>query len=604
MSTVRVADWLMQAVARAGVRHVFLVPGGGAMHLNDALAQCGELSWVHCFHEQACGIAAEAHGRIAERLGVAMVTAGPGATNVLTPVAGAWIESSPLMIISGQVKRADLLRGAPLRQRGVQEVDAVGIARPVVKYAVTVEDPMSIRHHFERALYLATTGRPGPVWLDIPLDVQAAPIDPARMEGYVPPKEQRDPDRDAVGRIADMIRGARRPLMLAGHGVRIAGAAQLVQRIAERYTMPVATTWNALDLLPYEHPLSTGRPGVVALRTPNFAVQSCDLLIAVGARLDNVVTAYSPRNFARNARRVVVDVDPNELAKLDMETELRVESDARIFLSALLEAAAGPAPERSAWLAKIADWKNRYGPMSGRELPSTGASSHYQLIDALSDVLPADSVVATGSSGLGVEVFYSCFRNRPGQRVFLTSGMGAMGYGLPAAIGACLASGSRPMTLVESDGSLMFNIQELATLRAQALPIAIVLMNNAGYASIRSTQRNYFSGRLIATGPEAGAPLPDFVEVAKSFGLSAIAIKDVRELREGLARGLSLPRPTLIDVRLLSDEALLPKVASMPQPDGSMVSMPIEDMVPLLPLETLRTEMAGPLLPASLKVAR
>ena len=322
VSTVRVSDWLMRVVARAGVRHVFLVPGGGAMHLNDALAQCGELSWVHCFHEQACGIAAEAHGRIAGRLGVAMVTAGPGATNILTPVAGAWIESSPLMIISGQVKRADLLRGAPLRQRGVQEVDAVGIARPVVKYAVTVEDPMSIRYHFERALHLATTGRPGPVWLDIPLDVQAAPVDPERMEGYQPSEEQRNLDRAAVIRVADMIRGAQRPLMLAGHGVRIAGAAPLVQRIAERFAIPVATTWNALDLLPYGHPLSAGRPGVVALRTPNLAVQNCDLLIAVGARLDNVVTAYAPRNFARNAKRVVIDIDPNELAKLDMETEI------------------------------------------------------------------------------------------------------------------------------------------------------------------------------------------------------------------------------------------------------------------------------------------
>ena len=604
MSTLRVADWLVQAVARAGVRQVFMVPGGGAMHLNDALAQCKELSWIHCFHEQACGIAAESYGRITGHLGVAMVTSGPGATNVLTPVAGAWIESSPLMIISGQVKRADLLKGAPLRQRGVQEVDAVGIARPVVKYAVTVEDPLSIRYHFERALHLATSGRRGPVWLDIPLDVQAAPIDPGRMEGYTPPDDRRPLDGTAVERVAELIRQAQRPLMLAGHGVRIAGAAPLVQRVAERYAMPVVTTWNALDLLPYEHPLSAGRPGVVALRTPNFAVQNCDLLLAVGARLDNIVTAYSPRNFARNAKRVVVDVDPNELAKLDMDTELRIESDARDFLAALLENARSPAPERASWVGRIAEWKARYGPLAGRDLPASGPASHYQFVDALSDQLPADSVVATGSSGLGVEVFYSGFRNRPGQRVFLTSGMGSMGYGLPAAIGACVASGAKPMTLVESDGSLMFNIQELATLRGLGLPIAIVLMNNAGYASIRATQRTYFSGRLIGTGPEAGAALPDFVDVARSFGLQAIAIKDVRELRDGLARGLALPRPSLIDVRLVSDEALLPKVASMAQPDGSMLSMPIEDMAPLLPLEALRAEMSAPLAPESLRAVR
>lgn len=603
MSSLRVSDWLMQAVAAAGVRHVFMIPGGGAMHLNDALARETRLRWVHCFHEQACGIAAEAWGRIAGQTGVAMVTTGPGATNILTPLAAAWIESSPLLVISGQVKRADLLKGAPLRQRGVQEVDALSMVRSITKYAVTVEDPASIRLHFEKALHLATTGRRGPVWLEVPLDVQAAPVDPARLEGFVPDTgESRQPAH--AKEVADLIARAERPLLLAGHGVRIAGAADLVRQVAERFGLPVATTWLGLDLMPYEHPLSAGRPGVVALRTPNFAVQNCDLLVTVGARLDNIVTAYAPQQFGRAARRVVVDVDGNELAKHRMETEFLVQADARDFLAALLEHAPAAAPARRTWLERIAGWKSKYGPLAGRDLPTQGPASHYQLVDELSTLLPENMVIATGSSGLGVEVFYTCFRNKPGQRVFLTSGMGAMGYGLPAAIGACLAADGAPMVLVESDGSLMFNIQELATLRTLKLPIAIVLMNNGGYASIRNTQRNYFAGRYIATGPEAGVDLPDFVSVARSFGIDALAIEDVRDLRDGLKRALARPRPILIDVRLVRDETLSPKVSSLPQPDGSMLTMPIEDMSPLLPLEDLRAEMAVPLAPESLRAER
>ena len=603
MKTVRAADWLMSALASAGVEHVFMIPGGGVMHLNDALVQSG-LRWVHCFHEQACGIAAEACGRIGRAPGVAMVTTGPGATNVMTPLAGAWIESSPLLVLSGQVKRADMLKGAPLRQRGVQEVDAVSMVRPVTKYAVTVEDPQSIRFHFEKALHLATAGRRGPVWLELPLDVQAAPVDPDRLSGFTPEPPAQRLDEAALDRVAALLERAERPLLLAGHGVRISGAAALLPQVAERFELPVATTWLALDLIPYEHRLSAGRPGVVALRTPNFAVQNCDLLITVGARLDNVVTAYSPQSFGRNAKRVVVDVDPNELAKHGMTTELRVASDAGEFLAALLARAPEARPSRAGWIERIAGWKGRHGPLAGRELPSSGPASHYQLVDALSETIPEDTVVATGSSGLGVEVFYTCFRNRRGQRVFLTSGMGAMGYGLPAAIGACLASGRKPMILVESDGSLMFNIQELATLRTLGLPIAIVVMNNAGYASIRNTQRNYFQGRAIATGRDSGVELPDFVAVAASFGIEGIVIKEAAGLRTALAAALARPRPILIDVRLVQDEILSPKVASAAQADGSMVTMPIEDMSPLLPLETLRAEMAVPLAPESLKATR
>lgn len=597
---VRLADYVMDFLAVRGVRHVFLLPGGGAMHLNDALAQQPDIAAVHCHHEQACGIAAEAYGRLAERTGVAMVTTGPGATNILTPVAGAWIESLPLLVISGQVKRADLLQGSGLRQKGVQEVDVVSMAKSVTKYAVTVTDPQAIRQHLEEALYLAHSGRPGPVWLDIPLDVQAAPIDPATLPGWQPEGETAPAAQDHVAAIADLLKQAERPLILAGHGVRIAGGADALRRLSETLQVPVAATWNAMDLMPWDSPLCAGRPGVVALRPGNFAVQNCDLLIAIGTRLDNILTAYNPKGFARAARKVVVDVDAAEIAKLDMEIDLPLAMDAKACLEGLLAAGERlPKAKWQPWLDRCADWKRRYPVQDGAPFPTSGQISHYHFVDALSDAAPENTLISTGSSGLAVEVFYTVFRNKPGQRVFLTSGLGSMGYGLPAAIGACLGNGSRPMIAIESDGSLQLNLQELATLKALRLPIRLFIMNNNGYASIRNTQRNYFDSRYVGTGPEAGVLIPDLLELAEAYGLPAVRIERVEELAEGLAKVMAHPGPILCDVRLNENETLQPKAAALPQPDGSMLSMPLEDMSPLLPLEQLRAEMLIPLLPAS-----
>jgi acetolactate synthase I/II/III large subunit len=592
-TAIRVADYVMRALTEAGVGHVFMLPGGGAMYLNDALA-LSELECVPCHHEQACGIAAEAYGRISENLGVAMVTTGPGATNVLTPVVGAWIESSPMLIVSGQVKRADRLRGAPLRQRGVQEVDVVPMVRSVTKCAVTVDDPESIRYHVEKALHLARTGRRGPVWLDIPLDVQAAPVHPDRLEGYVPDAASPTDIAAAARRVMSLLQSAERPLFLAGHGIRLSGAAAAFRALVERLGVPMASTWNALDILPYDHDLCVGRPGVVALRPPNFAVQTCDLLIAVGARLDNVITAYDPRNFARMARKVVVDVDQNEIDKLDMELELAICADASEFVSALSAAAeAAPPRDRTSWLSRLASWKRRYPILDGAPFVKRGAIGHYHFVEALSTMLQPDTLIATGSSGLAVEVFYSAFRNKSGQRVFLTSGLGAMGYGLPAAIGACLANGSKPMVAIESDGSLMLNLQELATLRALQLPVLLLVMNNNGYASIRNTQRNYFDSRFIGTGPESGLWMPDFTQVAQAFGLSVMRIERPEHLDEALRQALGAGRPCVCDVRLEEYESLMPKVSAVPRPDGSIVSMPLEDMSPLLTLDALRAEVGS-----------
>ena len=602
-TTRRLADFVADFVAAQGVTTVFLVPGGGAMYLVDAFGNHPRLDYVAHHHEQAASIAAEAYSRVNGRLGCALVTTGPGATNALTGCAGAWIESVPLLIVSGQVKRADLMGTSGVRQMGPQEVDIVSMAKPVTKYAVTVMDPADIRYHLEKAVHLATTGRRGPVWLDIPLDVQNSTISVAGLRGYdapepAPASNLREQARAALA----MLDGAERPLILAGHGVRLAEAAEPFRELYDLLGVPVATTWNAMDLIPAAHPLSVGKPGTVALRTPNFAVQNADALVAIGARLDNVVTAYNPGKFGRGARKAVVDVDRRELDKFsaDARVELKIEADARDFVEALLEEArATPRKTYPAWLARCADWKTRYPVNDGAPFPRAGRIGHFHLTQALSDELPENTMIVTGSSGLAVEFFYTGFQNKPGQRVFLTSGLGAMGYGMPAMIGAFKASDGRPFVGVESDGSLMMNLQEMQTIGTQRLPLRMFVMNNAGYASIRNTQRNYFEGRFVGVGPSAGLDLPDFVALAKQFGWDAFAIDDVADLRPGIRRALAHEGPLLVDVRLVENEALFPKSAALPQADGSMLSMPLEDMSPLLPRDELRANMIGPLDPAS-----
>lgn len=596
----RVADYLMDSVAALGVKDIFLLPGGGAMYLDDAIACQQDLNPIPCHHEQACGIAAEAYGRTSKvGFGVAVVTTGPGATNIVTPIAGAWIESLPLLVISGQVKRPDALNGRPLRQSGVQEVDIISVVKPITKYAITIAKPEDARKCFEEAIWHMKHGRSGPVWLDVPLDVQAAPVDPKSLAGFEPPSyNSTDAGLQAqIKQLNELLANSKRPLILAGHGIRISGGAKKFQQLVTKLGIPCVFTWNAADLLHWDHPQYVGRPGVVAARAPNFAVQNCDCLISIGCRLDNIITAYNPKGFAREAKKVVVDIDPNELARHELEIELKICADANSFLTAWEENAV-KSGDWGAWRDKCLDWKSRYLPLDGRTFKDGDAINHFQFADCMSDAIAEDRLVITGSSGLAVEVFYTAFRNKRGQRMFLTSGLGSMGYGLPAAIGACLGANKTPTVCVESDGSLMLNLQELATLKALNLPITLVVMNNNGYASIRNTQRNYFDGRYLGSGVTSGLFVPDIVAIAQSIGLPARRITRAEEIA-GLFEENG---PIVFDVRLQEDETLSPKVSALPQADGSIISMPLEDMSPLLPRDVLKDEMLIDLHPASEKV--
>ena len=591
-ATMRVADYLVQHLASLGVTEIFLLPGGGAMYLNDAVACEPKIRPIACHHEQACGIAAEAYGRTHPvGFGVAIVTTGPGATNILTPVAGAWIESLPLLIISGQVKRLDAINSRQIRQGGVQEVDIISVVKPITKYAVTIESASSARMLLEEAIWHMKNGRPGPVWIDVPLDIQAAPINPDSLMGFNPQVIIKEGNlTEEIKQLNAILVGSQRPIFLIGHGVRISGATEKFRELAEKLKIPCVFTWNAADTFEWDHDLYIGRPGVVAARAPNFAIQNSDCLISIGCRLDNVITAYNPSVFARNARKIIVDVDAHELARHQMTIDLKICSDALVFIDEWCL----NLPELgniNLWSQKCLDWKHRYTPLEGKTFDKTSPIGHFQFVDRLSEAISKDCLIVTGSSGLAVEVFYTAFKNKKGQRMFLTSGLGSMGYGLPAAIGACIGSGRAPTICVESDGSLMLNLQELATLKQLELPMTLVIMNNNGYASIRNTQRNYFNERYIASGKESGLLIPNFMSLANAIGIDCVRVTNISEITSSLFSN----KLRIIEVMLEESVVLAPKVSAIPQNDGSMISMPLEDMSPLLPRAVLRSEMLIPL---------
>jgi acetolactate synthase-1/2/3 large subunit len=589
----KLSDFVVGCVRRAGVRHVFLVPGGGAMHLDDSLGNSG-LGLVHNLHEQASAIACEAYAKVTGELGAAFVTSGPGGTNAVTGVAGAWLDSTPCVFVSGQAKRADLKGDTGVRSMGVQEVDIVSIVRPVTKYAVTITEPESIRFHMEKALHLASSGRPGPVWIDIPLDVQGSRVDVATQRGF-DPNEPATPDRSEELRqqVADAVRlleVAERPVLLVGNGVRLARGEQALGRILEQLGIPVLLTWLAIDLLGDDHPLFFGRPGAVAPRGANFAVQNADCLFSVGARLDRVLTGYSHENFARGARKIVVDVDPAELDKLGMRVDVRVCADARDFLVELSRQWEGrPRVACEPWKKRCRDWRARYPIVLPEHRARTGRTSVYALADVLSEESASTDIIVSGSSGAGIETFLHAYRVRAGQRILHTTALGAMGFAIPMAVGAAVATGRRTI-VVDGDGGFQFNVQELETVRRLGLPIKFFVLDNEGYSSIRTSQKGYF-GRLVGADASSGLTLPDVTRVAAAYGLAAARIDDQRDLRGRVREVLATDGPLVCNVAVIPDEDRLPRISSRPLPNGSMISTPLEDLFPYLPRDEFFANM-------------
>jgi acetolactate synthase-1/2/3 large subunit len=582
---VKLSDYVMRRIAEQGVRHVFFVPGGAAMHLNDSLGSCAGITAVANHHEQASGIAAEAYARVTGGLGVCMVTAGPGGTNAVTGVAAAWQDSTPCLFLSGQVKRADLAGSeSGLRQKGVQEIDIVSIVKPITKYAATIIDPDSIRFHLEKALHLATSGRPGPVWLDFPLDVQPADVQPEKMQGFVPESAVDDAAtiRAGVARALELLRTAERPVILVGNGVRTAGAQTRFLELVERLGVPVLTTRLGVDLIPYEHPLCCGMPGVIASRAANFTLQNSDWLLMLGARMDFALIAYAPERLAPRAHKIMVNIDPAEIRKIGAPIDVPIAADAGRFIDAMLASCAGlPRPDRSSWLARCGDWKRRYPFALPAELVQGSGLSMYDFSAALSAALDDGDIVLPGNSGFAAEIFLTAMHARSGQRIFHNKGTGAMGFCQPAAIGACLGGGGRRTVCVDGDGGFQFNIQELETVRRLRLPIKFFVINNAGYASIRASQGGYFN-RLVGADGTSGLTLPAYVKVAEAYGLEAVRIDGSAVIPARMKAVLDAPGPAVCEVVVKPDEPRAPRVSSIKRPDGSMESMPLENMWPFL----------------------
>jgi len=599
---MKLSDYVVQFIAEQGVKHVFLVTGGGAMHLNHSLGMETRIQSVCNSHEQASAICAEGYAKATSQLGVCMVTTGPGGTNAVTGVAGAWLDSTPTLFISGQVKRPDRMfdkAGRPLgmRQLGVQEVDIVSIVKPITKYAVTVLDPREIRYHLEKAVYLAFHGRPGPVWIDIPLDVQGSPIeDPSVLRGFQPSELEKMGDTSLLAseikRLIEKLNQAQRPLLFAGNGIRLARAEKEFEQLRRLLSVPTVATWCAADLVPSNDPLYVGRPGSVAARGANFALQNCDFLLALGVRLDFAITGYAPQNLARGAYKAVLDIDAAELEKLQPYLQQPICADAKCFLTKILNQSNSiQLSDHSAWDARCADWKTRYPVVTEEHRKPEGAVSVFNLAEVIgTEVSPQDRLVV-GNSGSAIEIYLLAFPTLHSQRLFHTAGLGAMGYAIPMALAVATANPGREVIAIDGDGGFMFNIQELETIRRLQLPIKFFVLNNDGYASIRASQKAYFGESKLGADKTNGVTIPSLTRVGEAFGLSATVIVNQENLRAEVRRVLDMAGPVVCDVHVLPDEMRAPRLQSYQKSDGCFVSKPLEDLFPFLPREEFLANM-------------
>ena len=572
------------------------------MHLVDSVGRQEGLEYICCLHEQACAFAAQAHAEFTSEPSAVLVTTGPGGTNAITGLAAAWLDSTPIIFISGQVKRADSLTGRGVRSMGPQELDVVSIVTPVTKYAKTIVDPDTVRFELEKARYLATTGRRGPVWLEIPLDVQSTIIDETNLVGFVPepPSSDRDALRNQASQAISLLQKAVRPVLFIGNGARLAFREGLVEKLIDRLRIPTLLSWKSMDMLPEDHPYFAGRPGSVASRGANFTQQNADLIMVLGARLDMPQVAFSHENFARGAHKIVVDIDRHELAKFTMPIDVSVNADTKDFIAELVSLFEHAAlPDVRTWTDQTMRWKDKYPVILPEYWKEDKFVNTYVLVDVLSDICNEDDVLAPGSSGACSDIFLQSFRMKKGQRVVNSPSLGAMGTGLPGTIGTCLASGRRRTICVNGDGGFQLNIQDLETVRRLNLPVKYFILCNDSYASIIQSQRNHFDGRLVGSDPSSQLTLPDIRKVAEAYGIPSCEIKNHSGIRDTVREVLEKPGPIVCAVNISSDQVTAPRATSMIQPDGTIVSLPMEDMAPRLSREEFNAEMSIPALEVS-----
>ena len=592
---IRLSDFIAKFIHDMGVKHVFMLTGGGIMNLTDGVACNKDLDVVCCHHEQASAMALEAYARVTGHFGVGYFTTGPGATNALTGLVGAWMDTVPCLFISGQVKRREAMYNAKipgLRQFGVQEVNILPIVESVTKYAAIINDPDDIKYQLEKAVYLSKSGRPGPVWLDIPLDVQGALIEPAKLKGFTPPDNNslKIPEND-MNSVIQQLKSASRPVILAGQGIRIADAIDEFLDFVAKYNIPVVTTYLGVDIIDSSHPQYVGRIGIKGDRAGNLSIQNSDMLIIIGSSLPVAEIGYEYSQFAREAKIVVVDIDISSHKKDTIDIDLLIEGNAKEFINKLSEQFNGYQEHLDEkWLSTCISWREKYPVCLPEYGDLTGKINKYYFINQLSTKLNTDDVVVTDAGS----AFYAgsqAVQIKQGMRYITSGALATMGYSLPASIGISVALDKRRVMCITGDGSFQQNIQELQTVVHYGLPLKIFILNNDGYLSIRFTQEKYFDKRFIGESSISGVSFPDSEKIAKAYGIKFFRVSENHDLDNVLEQVLDYDGPVICEIMNPRDQLIIPTVASEKLDDGTMVSKPLEDMYPFLDREEFEKEM-------------
>lgn len=591
---MRVADYIADYIASDDriSNDIFLVSGGGCMHLIDAVRVNPKLQYICNHHEQASAIAAEGYTRLSNKVGVSYVTTGPGGTNAITGVMGAWVDSIPILIISGQVKtEITHCENKCLRQLGDQEINIIDIVKPITKYAVMIKDKKNIKYELDKAVSIALSGRPGPVWIDVPLDIQAASLMLTELckENFHKEKTDGEIDIDSIKEIYDSLCMAERPVVICGNGVRLSNSIPELKMLVEKMGIPVLTSISGIDLFDSSNNLFFGRPGILGERAANFIIQNSDLLIVLGTKMNLRVVGFNYDTFAREAKKIMVDIDQHELDKKTFIPNVKVNMDLKDFFTSIVPLI-NDKLKISKWIDYCNRVKNKYPLVLDKHRKQSNYINSYYFAEYLSELLDNESVIVTGN-GTAYTSLFQAFKIKEGQRMFANVGCASMGFDLPATIGACVANNKKETICITGDGSIQMNLQELQTIIHYKLPIKILMFNNNGYLSIRNTQSKFFDKGFIGEGPESGVTIPNMIKLTEVYGYKTFQINNHKEMIELLPTVLKTEGPVFCELMLDPLEELEPKAASKQKSDGKMVSSPLEDLYPFLPREEFLTNM-------------